>query len=313
MNYTLSQIHYALAVWKHGSFSKAAKACFVTQPTLSMQLSKLEEQLELTLFDRSRQPIAPTAVGREILLQFQNVQNEIDRVGQVINQFRGVVAGEYRLGVIPTVAPMLLPDLVAGFLKHYPDVRLRVREMTTAEIVIALRDDRIDGGLLATPLNDPKIAETPIFDEPLVVFPSKEMVIKSSQGKVRVEDLPLESMVMMSEGHCLRTQVMDLCAMQKAGEAGFALETGSVSTLVRLVEKGPYFTVLPYLATLDLSTKARSRVLAFTGDLPIREIGLVTHRSQVKAAINEALVQQVKNSVGTALTAGRKVLRLSPL
>ena len=313
MSYSLSQIQYALAVWKYGSFSKAAKACFVTQPTLSMQLSKLEEQLDLSLFDRSRQPIAPTAVGRELLAQFQNVQNEIDRIEQVINQFRGVVAGDYRLGVIPTVAPMLLPDLVAAFLKHFPDVRLRVREMTTAEIIVALRDDRIDGGLLATPLNDPKIAETPIFDEPLVVFPSKELAIPNAKGKIRVEDLPLESMVMMSEGHCLRTQILDLCAMQKAGEAGFALETGSVSTLVRLVEKGPYFTILPYLATLDLSAKAKSRILSFAGDLPIREIGLVTHRSQVKAAINQAIIQQVKNSVGTALTAGKKVLRLSPV
>ena len=298
---TLTQLEYALAVAREGSFSKAAKSCFVTQPALSMQIQKLEDELGARLFDRSARPISPTQAGEILLAQFQRVVDEHRCIDDVASTLKGALSGPFRLGIIPTVAPSLLPRILAAFGRDHPSVELSVRELPTAQVVRALRRDELDCGILATPLGEDGIREIRLYDEPLLIYCSPLMdKPAASEGAVAVCDLPLERMVLMSEGHCLRTQVLDVCALQRRVDAAalFRMETASIATLLRVVDQGEWFTVLPALAVEDLPARDREeRVLSFAGETPYREIALVARRTEVRAAIRDALADHVRRVV----------------
>ncbi len=299
---TLTQLEYALAVARAGSFSKAAASCFVTQPALSMQVQKLEDELGARLFDRSARPIALTEAGALLLAQFQRVVDEHRRIDDVARTLTGELGGSYRLGIIPTVAPNLLPRFLGAFTREHPTVELTVRELTTAQIIEALRADDLDGGILATPLGEDGIREARLYDEPLQIYRSAAMEPCPTcvDGKADVRDLPLERMVLLAEGHCLRTQVLDICALQRTVDvdARFRMETASIATLLRVVDEGAWFTVLPALAVMDLPENVRrEQVMAFGGETPYREVALVTRRTEVRAAIRDALVEQVRRAV----------------
>jgi LysR family hydrogen peroxide-inducible transcriptional activator len=297
MQYSLVQVQYCLAVLRLGSFQKAAKACFVTQPTLSMQIQKLEEQLGIMLFDRSRKPIAPTEQGRAILSQFDVVMREVGRVEDVILRMRGEISGPYTLGIIPTLAPYLVPLFVAKFAKRFAKVKLQIRERTTHEIVADLKSGSLDGGILATPLHDPEISEVDLFREPFYVYQSKALQLPVDQHRrIAIDKLPLEKILVLDEGHCLRTQVLDLCGMRQDGP--LLLTAASLMTLMRAVDAGGGFSIVPYLATTPLSAHAQEQqVLEIAGVEPYRQIGLVTHRSFVKAALHNAVADFARSEV----------------
>lgn len=313
---SLIQMEYVLALAQHRSFVKAAAACFITQPTLSMQVSKLEDELGVLLFDRSRKPLAPTDAGVALIAQFRRVLDEAGRVSQLVNAMRGELAGPYRLGVIPTMAPWILPLIIRHLPAAHPRLELTVRELTTAEIIGALREARIDAGILATPLEDTQIRETPIFNEPFYIYHSPRCRDFTGQTRVRLQDLPLEKIVVMSEGHCLRTQVLDFCRLAEGGGAGdgFRFESGSVSTLLRIVDQGDFFTILPWLAVQELPARQRqARVLPFSDLVPFREVGLVSWRSAVKEAVHEAVVQVVRDHLPELPASSGRSRRLNPL
>ncbi len=279
-----------------------------------MQVQKLEDELGARLFDRSARPIALTEAGELLLPQFQRVVDEHRRIDDVVSSLKGDLAGTYRLGVIPTVAPSLLPRLLAPFGREHGSVELSVRELPTAQIVEALRRDELDGGILATPLGEDGIRELRLYDEPLRIYCSPQMERPpASGGAVAVSDLALERMVLLSEGHCLRTQVLDVCALQSGVDATtrFRMETASIATLLRVVDQGEWFTVLPALAVEDLPEEVRTeRVLSFAGDTPFREIAFVTRRTEVRAAVRDALADHVRRVVPTewlAPAAGRRI------
>jgi LysR family transcriptional regulator, hydrogen peroxide-inducible genes activator len=313
---TLTQLEYALAVGRVGSFSRAALECFVTQPALSMQIHKLEDELGARLFDRSARPIALTEAGELLLPQFQRVVDEHRRIDDVMLSLSGALGGSYRLGIIPTVAPSLLPRFLSAFGLEHPSVELTVRELTTAQIVDALRRDELDGGVLATPLNEDRIREIRLYDEPLLIYRSPHLDLPSARdGAAAVCDLPIERMVLLSEGHCLRTQVLDICALQRdvAAAARFRMETASVSTLLRVVDQGEWFTVLPALAVEDLPGDVRAtRVLSFVGETPFREIALVTRRTEVRSAIRDALSDHMRRAVPKDWLASAPGRRIPP-
>jgi LysR family transcriptional regulator, hydrogen peroxide-inducible genes activator len=303
---TITQLEYIVAVDTHRHFAKAADQCFITQPTLSMQIQKLEETLGSKIFDRSKQPVMPTEIGEEIIQQARVILNEVKKIDQLISDKVGILKGELKLGIIPTLAPYLLPLFLQPFLKKYPDVTIKVKEMTTDIIVEKLKSGRIDAGLLVTPLLENSIKEYPLFYEELVAYVSK----KNSAFKktyVLPDDIDLKELWLLEEGHCFRSQIINLCELKKQTkeQSNFEYEAGSVETLRKMVELNNGVTILPELATLDFSAKQLNMIRHFKAPAPVREVSLVTHRDFIKKKIIDALKEEIINILPEKLIANK--------
>jgi len=291
---TLTQLEYIVALDTYRHFSLAAENCHVTQPTLSMQIQKLEEELGLAIFDRSKQPVILTEMGQSILLQARRIIAERNAMMELVSGFKGTLIGELRIGIIPTLAPYLLPLFIRNFNVNYPGVKLIVNEMMTEYIVQRLKQGRIDVGILVTPLQEPGIKEQVIFHEELMVYVSP----KNSTYKkhyVLPQDIDPEKLWLMEEGHCFRSQIVNLCELRKASFSGshFQYEAGSIETLKRMVDINDGITILPELTTLDMTSKQLKQIRHFRNPVPMREVSIVTHRDFVKKALIQALKKEI--------------------
>ena len=291
---TITQLEYIVAVDTHRHFATAAAQCFITQPTLSMQIQKLEEKLGSKIFDRSKQPVIPTEIGEEIIQQARIILNEVKKINQLISDKHGILQGELRIGIIPTLAPYLLPLFLQPFLKKYPDVVLKVKEMTTDIIVEKLKAGRIDAGLLVTPLQEASIKEYPLFYEELVAYVSKKNVAYK-KTYVLADDIDLKELWLLEEGHCFRSQIINLCELKKQNkeQSNFEYEAGSVETLKKMVELNNGITILPELATLDFNTRQFNMIRHFKAPAPVREVSLVTHRDFIKKKLIDVLKEEI--------------------
>lgn len=295
---TLQQLEYALAIGRTGSFVEAADQCFVTQPTLSMQVKKLEEEIGITIFDRSRQPVTVTDAGKVFLDQARVVIREKNRLMEVLTSARGEVAGDFRLGIIPTLAPYLVPLFLAKFVEKYPGVNLEVEELTTAVIIDRLKSESLDAGILATPLDEPQLHENFLFNEPYVAYLSRKHELWTKK-QLRSDDINASDLWLLSDGHCMKNQVLQLCNRRKEKGNGthFEFRSGSIETLRRMVETGKGMTILPWLAVPGLSSKQQEAVRYFKTPEPVREISIVTHRAQLKKAIVDALSNVITETI----------------
>ncbi len=294
---TISQYEYIVAVDTFRHFAAAAAHCHVTQPTLSMQIQKLEDQLGMVLFDRDKHPVLPTDAGMAVIAQARKVLAEHERLIEVVKESKGVVAGKLSIGIIPTLAPYLLPLFVNRFMRKYPDVVLQVSELTTEQIIDHLKRGLLDCGLLAIPLEDNSLTAIPLFYERLIAYVSDDSSLYKKKHLL-AEDLEPAQAWILQEGHCLRSQLLRLCNT-KTGQTPrqLAYESGSLETLKRLVDANGGFTILPELAVLDLSKKRLDNVRYFRNPEPVREIALVTHRSFIKRKLLELLAESIKKSV----------------
>jgi LysR family transcriptional regulator, hydrogen peroxide-inducible genes activator len=295
---TLTQLEYLVAVDRHRHFGKAAKACHVSQPTLSMQLQKLEEEYGLTFFDRSKQPILPTQEGLAVIEQAKTVLREVGKLDHLCRNKAGLPAGDFRLALIPTIAPYLLPLFLGEFAGRYPEVKLSIEEMTTESIIGALESDRIDAGILATPLQVETLVEKPLYYEPFSLYVSEGHPLARLET-VNEEKLDGKDLWLLSEGHCLRNQVVRICSLR--GKAGIfpnvRFESGSLETVMHLVEQGHGYTLLPWLATRSLSKGRRDGLRPFARPVPSREVSLVYRRTQYKLPVLNALAAVVQASL----------------
>ncbi len=291
---TFIQLEYILAVdtWRH--FARAAEQCYVTQPTLSMQIQKLEEELGLKLFDRSKQPVVPTEAGMEIIEMARRVIQSRDNLLETAQLRKGQLVGELRVGIIPTLAPYLLPLFIPPFTRKYPNVRLVVHEMMTELIVSRLREGRIDAGILVTPLQEPGISEHVLFYEELMAYVSRknEMFEKTY---VLPQDIDPNKLWLLEEGHCFRSQIVNLCELKKMSRESshFDYEAGSIETLRRMVEINDGITIIPELATLDMPPRQQQLIRHFRKPAPMREVSLVVHRNLVK----ERLIDKLRDEI----------------
>jgi LysR family hydrogen peroxide-inducible transcriptional activator len=291
---TFIQLEYAIAVDTYRHFANAASACFITQPTLSMQLHKLEKQLGTKIFDRSKQPVVTTVAGIEIIAHAKKILEERDHLFDYLQLRKGILAGDLKIGIIPTLAPYLLPLFIPSFTKRNSDVRLVINEMTTENIVRRLRDGRIDAGILVTPLNEPGIKEDVLFYEEMMVYISpKNAAYKKSY--LLPQDIDPNKLWLLEEGHCFRTQIANLCQLRKASPEGshFEYEAGSLETLRRLVELNDGITILPELATRELTSKQKNLVRQFRKPIPMREVSIVIHRDHLKKRMIDALKKEI--------------------
>jgi LysR family hydrogen peroxide-inducible transcriptional activator len=290
---TLVQLEYIVAVDTYRSFVGAAEKCFVTQPTLSMQVQKLEEMLNVKIFDRSKQPVVPTEIGAQVIEQARIVLQESHKVREVINSQQLEITGELKVGIIPTVAPYLLPKVIAAMMANYPDLKLLIWEYTTEDIIHHLKTGVLDCGILATPLADLAVTETPLYYENFVTYTSKNSKLYKKKT-VDADDLEDENIWLLNEGHCMRSQVLNICRTTKDNRIqGLTYNTGSVETLIRMVDVNHGATLLPELALADLSDKQLSKIRYFKSPEPVREISLVTHKNFIKKRMLNAFKEEI--------------------
>lgn len=303
---TFTQLEYIVAVDMHRHFAEAAQHCFVTQPTLSMQIHKLEEELGVKIFDRSKQPVLPTEAGVEIIEQSRRILSERNSLTEMIDSRKGVVNGELKLGIIPTLAPYLLPLFITAFTKKYPQVRLVVNELTTSNIITKLREGKIDAGILVTPLQEQGIKEDVLFYEEMMAYVSKNNdAYKKSY--VLAKDIDPDKLWLLEEGHCFRSQIVNLCELRRSGKtAHFEYEAGSLETLRRMVDLNDGITILPELASLDLAGQQLKMIRHFKHPAPVREVSIVTHRDFVKRKLVEVLKQTILHCVPDKVRKNKK-------
>jgi len=291
---TIVQLEYVIAVDRHRSFANAAKSCFVTQPTLSMQIKKLEEELNVILFDRTKKPVMTTDIGRKIVAQAKMGLRNLKKIADIINEEKEEIKGELRLGVIPTLSPYLLPLFITHFIQKYPQVNLVIEELVSKQIIQKLNDDTLDLGILVTPLNEKNLVETPLFYEAFVVYISTNHPL-TKKTKVAFNDLNINEMWLLKEGHCFRNQSINICADQMLANSKNQLrfESGSLETLKRIVESQYGFTFLPELAMMSMEEVKRKYIREFKAPEPVREVSLVVHRSFLKERLITLLREEI--------------------
>jgi LysR family hydrogen peroxide-inducible transcriptional activator len=291
---TITQLEYVIAVDTYRSFVAAANKCFVTQPTLSMQIQKLEDTLGVKLFDRSHQPVIPTEIGAEIIAQARVLLAESEKIKEIITDRQKELSGELKVGIIPTVSPYILPKILSGFIQKYPQVKLIVWEQTTETIIQQLKLGTLDCGILSTPLHETSLTEIPVFYENFVAYTSKNSKL-SKKKTITPDDIDMEEIWVLNEGHCMREQVLNICQRRKAtkGFQHFEYNTGSVETLKRMVDMNNGATILPELALAEMNDKQRDRVRYFKSPEPAREVSIVIHRNFLKRRMIEALKVEI--------------------
>lgn len=294
---TLTQLNYILAVDRCRNFAQAAKECFVTQPTLSMQVQKLEDYLQIIIFDRSKSPVVPTPMGQKVLEYAAKVMQGANELEELGKSLRGEISGEYILAVIPTLAPYVLPLFVQQFVETYPKVELKVYEHQTDDIIKLLKEGKIDGAILATPLLVKEIKEEHLFNEPFKIFLSPDHALLKKKT-IDEKDLDLREAWLLKEGHCLRAQALQLCQFKKVNEGRqIFFEAGSLETLINLVKSSHGFTVLPYLASANMSAKDQELLRNFKQNIPVREISFVSGPMSMKHSIQKALIDVITANI----------------
>ena len=314
-NISLTQMLYALTLQETKNFSLAAKKCHVTQPTLSMQLQKLEDELGIILFDRTKQPIIPTDPGEKLLAQFRTVVQETQQIDDILTEVQGEVSGEFRLAILPSIAPYLVPLFAARFVRSYPKVTLILDECMTQTMVERLKKDEYDAGILVTPLEEESIYETPLYYEPFWGYVSQGHPL-FIQKEISGADLGAADLWILEEGHCFRDQVLSLCKRRKGQwmtKSPLNFQSGSLESLKGLVDSGIGYTLLPDLAARQIVLHGnKKRLRAFTKPTPVREVSCVQVRKGYKKKILDALVQTVKEGVPRELLK-RDQTKLVPL
>lgn len=294
---TITQLQYLIAVDNHRHFARAAEACFVTQPTLSMQIQKLEDELGVLLFDRSKHPVRPTSIGERIVNQARTVVHESERIHQILQEGKNQLEGPFKLGVIPTVASSLIPRFIASFHKKFPKIQLQIQELQTETILEKLRMDELDAGIMATPLDEKGIIEKPLYYEPFMAFiPEKHRLGKESF--VTNSELNVDDILLLNEGHCFRNSVLNICNQTKNEEGkAIKLESGNFETLVKLSKQGFGMTLIPYLHALDLAEEDQKLVKPIADPRPMREVSIVYTRAELKIKVIEELHKIILNNI----------------
>ena len=296
---SITQLQYIVAVDREKHFGKAAESCHVAQPSLSMQIQKLEDELGVVIFDRSKKPIIPTQTGLEVIQQAKRVLREHKKLEEVANLGISEPRGDFHLGVIPTLSPYLIPLFIGEFSKRYPKVNLKINEYQTSEIIKRLMDDQLDAGLLVTPLEDDRLIERHLFFEPFYAYVAESHPL-SKRKILTEEDMDDNNLWLLEEGHCFRDQVLKVCALDRRNAALGNVEFagGNLETLKNLVKRNSGYTLLPELALCELSkTEIKNHIRKFRKPVPTREVSLVHSRSFLKEKVINAMEDLILKSL----------------
>jgi len=291
-------LEYIVAVDTYRHFATAAEKCFVTQPTLSMQIKKLEENLDIILFDRTKQPVIPTEPGKIIIEQARIILRESKKIKELAKDVKEDISGELRIGIIPTIAPYLLPLFIGDYKKLYPEVQLKVEEMVTEKIVSNLQSDEIDVGILVTPLHDKTIIEKPLYYEEMMIYTNTNHPL-ATQSIIKIKDIATPEIWLLNDGHCFRHQIVNLCDLQnlESDSLPFEFEGGSLDTLMRIIDKEGGYTLIPELAGMDMEERKQNQLKHFSNIVPLREVSIVTSRQFAKTKLIDLFAESIIESI----------------
>ncbi len=292
---TLVQLEYILAVDTYRHFVKAAEHCNVTQPTLSMQIKKFEEELDILIFDRNKQPIEPTPVGKRIIEQAHLLLQGKDRIHSLIDDARENIAGDLRIGIIPTIATNLSSIFIPVLAEKYPELKIKVEEVMTQDLVQKIKTGKLDMGIIATPLNEDGIDEWPVYYEPFVLYTSPKSKLAEKE-KISSRDLKIEDLWLLDEGHCFTNHVINLCEVKShlPNKMNFSYKTGSLDILMQFVDQNYGYTLLPYLSQLHMGQEQKKNIREFKEPMPKREIGIITPQGFIKQKLLETIKAEIR-------------------
>lgn len=296
----IRQFQYILAVAENRHFEKAADQCFISQSTLSTMISKFEDEIGIRIFDRKKKPVEVTSEGAAVIAQLRLIHREIDQLNELTKEIKGEIKGNLSVSVIPTIAPFLLPRFLQPFATRCPDLNIQVREETTSEILRKIESRELDIGIISIPVDHKDIVEEKLYDEPFVLYDAAT----TKTQPLHAGDMDTSNLCLLEEGHCMRTQVINLCDAHKMklnSTLSFEYKAGSIDSLMRFVKANEASTLLPYLATIDLPEEERQKLSAFVEPVPYRTIGLVVHRHFVKRTVFDLLKQSILDAVKKVL------------
>ncbi len=294
----IQQLEYLIAVDKYKHFGKAAQACFITQPTLSAMIQKFEDELDVKIFDRTTHPIRTTDVGVQIIDHAKTIVDSINELRNKANLLNNILGGKINLGIIPTVSTYILPGEIFDFLQKNPKIEMNVKEMTTENIIKALKSGELDAGIIATPYDSAsEFYQDFLFNEELMLYSSDENTKKDTY--VIPEEIDEEKVWLLEEGNCLRTQFENICHLKENTLKPKNLDflASNINTLVQMVDKVGGISILPELATQQLSEEQKEKVFRFRKPYPYREISIIYYKPTFKQKIIDELVNTVKTSV----------------
>ena len=293
---TIIQLQYLIEVANCGSFSAASEHCFVTQPSLSMQIKALEDELGVVLLHRSKKPVIPTEAGNVVIAQAQETLRAYNTIRESVAELKGETAGKIRLGVIPTIAPYLLHKFIPDFVKQYPRVELEIREMVTADIIEALKRDKIDAALVASGTCGDGILEKDLFSDTFYAYvsPSNSLYERSN---IRIEDIDMKDLILLSPGNCMRDQILELCQARRNVPANYYFESGSLDTLMRIVDCTSHMTIIPEMALEYIPISRRNQVKTLAKSATSRRIAIAIRRTYVKTSIIAALEKTITEKI----------------
>ena len=308
----LQQLEYIIAVEEKKHFSRAAEKCYVTQATLSMMIQKLEDELKTKIFDRSKQPVKPTDIGIKIIAQAKRIIAETRLLKEIINEEKDNVTGDFRIGIIPTLAPYLLPLFLKDFTVKHPTIKLIISELTTQHITAKLKNNELDAGILATPLNDTYISEHKLFNEKYFLYVNNTEKGFNKQY-VLPQNIDITKLWLLEEGHCMRSQILNFCELKKQQQTtdNISYEAGSIETLKNIVDNNFGITILPELATLTLTENQKNRLKYFKPPTPVREISIVTHQNYLKLKLILLLQQSILACIPEEMKLNKKMVVVS--
>ncbi len=305
----VQQLEYIVALYQHGNFAKAAEKCFVTQPTLSMMIKKLEEELNIILFDRNKNPLEPTEEGVCIIQKAQKILNEIEEIKYLAKSSKNKHQGKLKIGIIPTIAPYLFPLFLKSFTKKYPKIHLEIYEITTTEIIEQLHKGLIDIGILATPLHEKILIEKKLFIEKFYLYTSEKQLQKKK--RIHIKDIKNTELLILREGHCLRNQVLDIC--QSVPDTPIQFVAGNLDTIIKLIDFNGGTTIVPELVLKYLTKQQLKNIVPFENPLPSREISIVQNKLFIKENLINLLYDYIISVLKSVLSESEKVKIIQPL
>jgi len=292
----IQQIEYVIAVHELKNFGQAAEKCFITQSTLSTMIARFEEEIGITIFDRKTKPVTTTREGLQIIRQLKIIAKEIDNLHGVVSTLKGETTGDLKIGVIPTVAPYLLPLFLNEFAQRFPQMHFAISEITTEQIVESLEKRELDIGIVSIPLQAAQLVEIPLYDEPFLLFDKTD---DTPRDDFKITEIDYNRLWLLEEGHCMRTQVESICGLQKkrTAERNLDYRSGTIDSLLKFVNRNRGTTLLPYLATRDFSEDDRQHLKMFSPPVPTRSIGLLVHQHFVKKEMLDSLQKAIQRKV----------------
>jgi LysR family hydrogen peroxide-inducible transcriptional activator len=303
---TLQQLEYILALDMYRHFVTAAEKCHVTQPTITIQVKKLEEEIGVAIFDRSKTPLEPTSVGEVILSKAKLIVQETKQLKEIINHERGSLVGEFKIGIISTISPYIIPKFIGNFMKEHPHTSLDINEMQTEDIIQSLDRELIDIGILVTPVDKPFLREIPLYNEPFVYYGSHNLPLSSHLTITAADIEQLEGFWLLNSGHCFRNQVLNICDTPK-NKKNIAFQSGSIETLKKMVDNYGGFTLIPEMA---VNQQEKSKVIHFADPKPIREVSIVVRKSFSKDGLIEVLRKEILKVIPANFKRNEKFVKI---